>query len=162
MHERAKKLLTLLLSFQGRIARQSFQIGSAILLALAVVGSFLIHPDAFFGEDVVPITPQDTIWQLCTLIPLTAVSVKRFNDRDWPWWVGYVPALLSAALTVANQFRYLLPEKWGTFSPAEKVTLSAICFVVLLAFADNAFVRGTAGPNRYGPDPLQKPEQTRE
>ena len=32
--------------------------------------------------------------------------------------------------------------------------------VLLFAFVDNGFIRGTAGPNRYGPDPLAGAQQT--
>ena len=28
------------------------------------------------------------------------------------------------------------------------------CFAYMFALIDNGFLRGSAGPNRYGPDPL--------
>jgi uncharacterized membrane protein YhaH (DUF805 family) len=125
--------------------------------ALTLVGSFLLNPTAYIGEDVGHATVPDTIWQLLMVIPLTALTVKRFNDRNWPWWSGYVPNFFGAIVIVANLFGYLMePNRVGMI---EKAFFWSMFFVVLLAFADNAFLH-TTGPNRYGPDPLQEQEQT--
>ena len=42
------------------------------------------------------------------------------------------------------------PEAGGVGAVAFWVSLAAI----VAAFVDNGFMRGTRGPNRYGPDPL--------
>ena len=153
-------LISFLFSIAGRISRSRFWIGFTLTEAVTVAGSFLLNPDAYTGEDIGSITMPDTVWQLLLLIPLTALTVKRFNDRDRPWWFGYVPNILAAILIVANQFGYLIlwePDRW---SAIEKAFLWTAFPVVLLAFADSAFLKGTTGPNRYGPDPLQTQDQT--
>ena len=67
------------------------------------------------------------LWWLIVLIPGLALAVRRFHDRDMSgWWlVGFV---------IAN------------FIPLVNF-VSAIVFLVLM------LLPGTAGPNRFGPDP---------
>ena len=53
---------------------------------------------------------------------------------------------------------YLAPhfgQAIGPQSPAVLMVLFWVCAAYLIfAFVDNGFIRGTDGPNRYGPDPL--------
>ena len=65
--------------------------------------------------------------------------------------------IFSATIViVADPFGYLMePNRVGMI---EKAFIWSMFLVVLLAFADNAFLKGTTGPNRYGPDPLQEQE----
>ena len=53
-------------------------------------GHAAVQPrDVSADEAVPPPSWPDTLWQLAWLVPGTAITVKRFNDRDWPWWLGY-------------------------------------------------------------------------
>jgi len=150
------KFLSLLLSFEGRIPSSRFWLGFIVTSVLTALVSYPLNPAAYNGEDHV--TVADTTWQLLMLTPLTALTIKRFNDRNWPWWFGYVPNGLVAVGIIANHFGYLSePER---FSAIEWVFVWTACPAVLLALADNGLLKGTNGPNRYGPDPLQGLDQS--
>jgi uncharacterized membrane protein YhaH (DUF805 family) len=77
--------------------------------------------------------------------------VKRFNDRDRPWWFGWA---VSAAMLAAD-----CAPHFGVLIDPEAPLPNAIAFWLVLALLlasiiDNGFLCGTAGPNRYGDDPL--------
>ena len=143
--------MQLLTTFTGRIPRRQWWIGFIITFVGSIAGTLLFNPDMLVSDEAVPPQWPDTFWQLAWLVPATAITVKRFNDRDWPWWLGYAFAsvrrvsLRGAALRVADR-----PEAGGVGAAAFWLLLVAI----LAAFIDNGFLRGTRGPNRYGPDPL--------
>lgn len=147
-------LIDLLTSFHGRIGRESWWLGFVIILVASIAGTMVLNPDALsLDPDVVaPPVWADTIWQLVLLVPGTAITVKRFNDRDWPFWLGYAYGVIGAVLTIALHFGFLMqPEP----SAAEVVVLFLSLPVLLFAFIDNGFLRGMKGANRYGPDPLE-------
>jgi uncharacterized membrane protein YhaH (DUF805 family) len=91
------------------------------------------------------------IFGLATLIPGIAVSVRRLHDRDRSgWWIlaPGIPYIVGIILT---------------FVAAVSVSWVLMMFAMLLFFAGfiGAIVLlvwyclpGTAGPNRFGPDPL--------
>ena len=143
-------LITLLTTFTGRIARQQWWIGFVIVLIGSLTGTLLLDPQSFTLDNPPPNWP-DTIWQLVWLIPGTAITVKRFNDRDWPWWLGYATALISVMLYLPPHFGIPIDPDAGT---ASAIVFWGVLAMLLLVFIDNGFLRGTPGPNRYGPDPL--------
>ena len=144
-------LIGLLSTFTGRISRRQWWIGFAITLLGSVAGTLLFNPDMLTSDELVPPRWPDTIWQLAWLVPATAITVKRFNDRNWPWWLGYAFAALGAFMYVAPHFGLAIdPEATGIGAIAFWVFLAAIA----AAIVDNGFMRGTRGHNRFGPDPL--------
>ena len=148
-------LLHFFLSPHGRISRQAFWLGLVVLFALTVPVSLLIDPTAFErGTQVnkVP-SPADTLWSLAVTWPSTAISLKRFNDRDRPQWIGYLLGALMALLVAANAFGLLLDP--DTMLIPEKLLFSFMLMFFMWSLIDNGCYKGTAGPNRYGPDPLQ-------
>ncbi len=149
---RLSDLVSLLTSFSGRIGRRSWWIGVVIISAGNLIGTLLFNPDplATYGLRAVhlPSWPE-TIWRLVWLVPATAITVKRFNDRNWPSWLGYTFAPFWTVVELLEHFGLLVnPDTRTTFVFFVMMTYSA--FVVI----DNGFFRGTVGPNRYGPDPL--------
>jgi len=140
---------TLLFATGGRINRAKF-IGAITAYACVL---FL-----FFFTAVVLLT---TDWRNAPLFvyvcfgllmsfsffSIVAVTIKRLHDRDKPgWWaVPFVilPGLLSSA---ANDF----------VTPSAGAVLNACSGLLLLwGFVELACLRGTRGPNKFGPDPLQ-------
>lgn len=145
-------LITLLTTFTGRINRQQWWIGFIIVLIGSLTGTLLLDPQSLTTDNPPPNWP-DTIWQLVWLIPGTAITVKCFNDRDWPWWLGYASALVSMLLYLPPHFGMPVGPGVGTVSA---VVFWGVLAMLLLVFIDNGFIRGTDGPNRYGPDPLAR------
>jgi uncharacterized membrane protein YhaH (DUF805 family) len=146
-------LFSLLFRFTGRINRAKWWLGIVILGIANIAGGLLINPDFFLADEPPPTSLPDTLWQVALLIPMSAVTVKRFNDTDRPAWLGYLFAPLGAVL-------YLGPhlKEWAGPIDAAKLlpVLPALFVYFVFALIDNGFIRGTDGPNRYGPDPLAK------
>ena len=144
-------LVKLLTTFTGRIPRRQWWIGFIITFVGSIAGTLLFNPDMLVSDEAVPPQWPDTFWQLAWLVPATAITVKRFNDRDWPWWLGYAFAAFGAFLYVAPHFGLLIDPEAGGVGTA---TFWLLLVVILAVSIDNRFLRGTRGPNRYGPDPL--------
>ncbi|WP_295557358.1 DUF805 domain-containing protein [uncultured Hyphomicrobium sp.] len=145
------RLLPLLTTFRGRISRKPWWIGLIVFAVLNIGGGLILNPEYFTAEDIPPANVPDTIWQLMLLFPLTAITVKRCNDRDWPSWV-------APASTAANALNLVAPyagfEIGFGARGAGGVVFWIIAVIVLAVVIDNGFVRGADGPNRHGPDPL--------
>lgn len=144
-------ILDLLTTFSGRISRKQWWIGFVITLVGSLIGTYLFNPGLLTADETPPPSWPDTIWQLAWLVPGTAITVKRFNDGNWPWWLGYALAAFSAVVYLAPHFGFAIDPNAGPTG----ATVFWVFFGTLLAvFVDNGFIRGTNGPNAYGPDPL--------
>ena len=150
-------LLHYFLSPSGRISRQAFWLGLIVLMALTIPVSLLIDPSSLERGAQPNKVPQlaDTLWSLAISWPSAAISIKRFNDRDRPQWIGYLLGVLMALLVIANAFGVLLDP--DTMELPEKIAFSALLAFFMWSLVDNGCYKGTGGPNRYGPDPLQTP-----
>jgi uncharacterized membrane protein YhaH (DUF805 family) len=144
-------LIDLLTSFHSRISRKQWWIGFVIVFFGNLLGGLWLNPEFFTSEELPPPSWPDTIWQLAWLVPATAITVKCFNDRDWPSWFGYVFAAIGVLFYLAPHFRLAI---YSAAIAIRIIVVSISAAFLLFAFVDNGFIRGMAGPNRYGPDPL--------
>ena len=149
-------LFNYFLSPLGRISRQEYWLGMLVLMAITVPVSMLLDPAAFTAsasEKVTAPTFAGTVWNLILTWPSAAISIKRFNDRDWPHLIGYALGLLMAGLVLSNYQGLLLdPDR---MKPGEMLAMVLLVAAFVWALIENGFRRGSDGPNRYGPDPLQ-------
>ena len=147
---------SLFTSFTGRINRARWWAGTSILFVASLIGMVLLDPTVLDVEKELSPVPdwKDTAFQLALVIPGTAVTVKRFNDRDRPYWLGFVIGGFGALLTLAPHFGLLIPGQHWTIP--ELAAIFVLWPAFLFAFVDNGLLLGTSGPNRYGPDPLAK------
>lgn len=131
---------SLLFSFRGRINRKPYWIVSvalwvavAVVVALGASGDFEFWLLAAFMILLIPIG-----W---ISVPLAA---KRLHDRNKSaWW-----------LVVFYGLPGLLESMRNLVGGAEIVLLIASMAISLWALVELGFLRGTPGPNDYGPDPL--------
>ena len=143
-------LVELLTTFNGRINRAKWWLGLLIVSIANVLVGMLINPDLFLADASLPSWP-DTLWQIALIYPGTAITVKRFNDTNRLAWLGYLFAPLSALLLLKPHFT----ETLAAVGPVIQLTIVIPMFAYFLfAFIDNGCVRGTDGPNGFGPDPL--------
>ncbi len=143
-------MLKLLTTFAGRINRRQWWSGFIVVLLGSMFGTLLFNPETFTAEGLPPLSWPDTLWQLVWVVPGMAIAVKRFNDRDWPWWLGYAYGALGAFLIVAPHFGLtIVPD--GDPVAATIFWLSTVAIVG--AAIDNGFLPGTRGANRYGSEP---------
>jgi uncharacterized membrane protein YhaH (DUF805 family) len=164
-------------SFSGRIGRKTFWLGYVLpLLVASIVASML---DTALGlapspmADAVPadatqVGPINGVVSLLSIWPMLAGSIKRLHDRDRSgWWIGgfYLAsaaagAIAFASLATTTGFMFLHRDAPVTQADVQGVLLVMIAAgVVILGFAiwllvETGFLRGTTGPNRFGPDPL--------
>ncbi len=120
----------LFLSFEGRISRQPFWLGSLALGIISIILQFVIV--AVFGGSMDFRDPNATpsvaagiafaVLALVSLWPSLAITVKRWHDRDKSgWWTLIILIPIIGAIWM---------------------------------FVENGFLRGTDGRNRFGDDPL--------
>jgi uncharacterized membrane protein YhaH (DUF805 family) len=130
----------LLTSLEGRISRKPFWIA---LLCLSVP-ELLAH--VAMGER------SSSIVSLLMAYPEFAVFAKRGHDRNVPTWI---PALLITGAVVLNLLVLLNLsgplEHPNTLFYAVAIPVGIVALILLVDFG---FRRGAAGPNRYGPNPL--------
>jgi uncharacterized membrane protein YhaH (DUF805 family) len=136
-------------SLDGRINRAKWWAGViAIAIVAIVVGLIigLVLGDSVAGRIVLFIV------QLILLYPGYAVSAKRFQDRNKP--------AMYALVGVAIGLLYGLLATFGAVG--DPVSQGALDWIFMLAFlavgiwylVELGILKGTAGPNQYGPDPL--------
>lgn len=143
-------LWSLLTSFHGRISRKQWWIGTIICSIGGLISMWLLNPESLTADKPLPPNLRE-LWGLIWSVPSTAISVKRFNDRQWPWWFGYALSTILVVTAVSPHFGILI----GPYSrDAGAIVFWALTIVLPIAVIDNGFLRGTRGPNRYGPDPL--------
>jgi uncharacterized membrane protein YhaH (DUF805 family) len=132
-------------SFEGRITRQPFWIAWAVFVAIEIAISFSGGDDARWGSAL----------DLMLVYPQLAVCAKRGHDRNSPIWVVGLFFAVGAVLDV------FLLGGWITNADVANATPLMLAFLIpyavfgLALIIDLGFRRGTAGPNRYGPDPLE-------
>ena len=131
----------LLTRTEGRITRQPFWFGLLALSAVEIAAYYLI------GER------WSSIGSLIIAYPEFALFAKRGHDRNVPTWVV---ALFIAGAVLLNLL-VLAGLSGPTGSPTMPFLVVGIptAAMALVLLVDFGFRRGTVGPNRYGPDPLE-------
>jgi len=138
-------------SFDGRINRKPYWLASLILIAAAIVLMMVL---------VIALDPLSTAFRIATFVvqlamlyPAAALMAKRLHDRNRPtWWIAIalVPMVLQGLLQAMGVIGNPL------HSNALDYLFGLVVFVVSIWFLiELGFLRGTPGPNQYGPDPLQ-------
>lgn len=145
-------------SFDGRINRQPYWIGTIILAVVNLVISFVVG--SLLG---VSITAPDFRFKLVSLVltvlflyPAAALMVKRLHDRDRPAWL----AALFLAPTPIKSVINLIGTTGNQVNPSMLDFLLSSIFAIVFAivgiwaFIELGCLRGSVGTNQYGPDPL--------
>jgi uncharacterized membrane protein YhaH (DUF805 family) len=143
-------VLTLFLSFRGRAGRAGYWLVSLTWLVLASVLSYVWTEigasDFQIGRNHLGDAALVLIL-LPLLVSCVAVCVTRLHDRNksagWLFLFAFCPALIE---TIASL---------GDLDSGLMVSLMVLSRVILIwGFVELACLRGTRGPNRFGPDPL--------
>jgi uncharacterized membrane protein YhaH (DUF805 family) len=84
-----------------------------------------------------------------------ALNAKRFQDRNKP----KIYALIAFAIGAFKAVLDLLGITGDWFGPNMGDTIFQVILTIIGIWylVELGFLRGTAGPNDYGPDPLQRP-----
>jgi len=164
-------VIDLFLGFSGRINRGKYWLTLVVWLLIWIVAIliFLVSSLAILGSNLrdgsLP-SPEDLAaflrlirdYGILSLIILAfvivswisalAIGIKRLHDRDRSgWWIVvfyFGPAVLAAAQTSSDGALASLVLGLGAFA------------VSIWSLVELGFLRGTSGPNRFGPDPLKR------
>jgi len=149
---------TLLFSFTGRINRGRYWL--AVLIYTAVWTTFIAASLVWLGgldiDNLFSFAGAGlVIWLIGFLlfIVLTwsglAVGIKRLHDRDKSgWWI----LLFWLGPSMLGGWQTTTPNLTGGFL----LSLAAGA-IAIWGFVELGCLRGTSGPNQYGPDPLAYP-----
>ncbi|HUE45986.1 MAG TPA: DUF805 domain-containing protein [Aestuariivirgaceae bacterium] len=146
-------------SFEGRINRKPFWIASLIMMAAAIVLSLVIVTPITLMSPGLGVFVALLIW-LALLYPVVALGVKRLHDRGKSGQLmavflapsiivqlGEVLGITGSEQVIGGETIYL-PNMLGWLLIA--VSLG----VAIWALVELGILKGTTGPNAYGPDPL--------
>jgi uncharacterized membrane protein YhaH (DUF805 family) len=142
----------LLATFEGRIGRKQFWDGVFALAGAGILATLVIM--TILGWESRRFAQVLLLVQYISLVPFAALAAKRFHDRNRSgWWVlaasgPSVVADITEALGLAGN-----PRTVGAF---DFVVLAALLASLWFLF-ELCALRGTAGANRYGIDPLAEP-----
>jgi uncharacterized membrane protein YhaH (DUF805 family) len=136
-------------SFDGRINRAKWWAGVVIIALINIAIGLIVYQLfglGFFGRLL------SFIVALALFYPSYAVCAKRFQDRDKP--AKFALYGLAATLVVS-----LLQALGLTGTPDQPNAIAWVCSVVSIGVGlwfliELGILKGTAGSNRYGPDPL--------
>ena len=124
--------------FKGRASRSEFWWFCLFTFILNLIVGLLGSLLPALGSIV------SAVQALWLLLPTVGVTTRRLHDRNLSGWWQLLP--LAAAL----------PAIAGAVLESDGLLMLAGCTVALasLALLIVYALRGTAGPNRFGPDPL--------
>jgi uncharacterized membrane protein YhaH (DUF805 family) len=138
-------------SLDGRINRAKWWAGLIIIAIIGIAAGLIVG--LLFGDGIAARIILFIV-QLVLLYPGYAVSGKRFQDRDKP--------AMYALVGIAIGLLYALLALFGAVGAGAPGEVGALDWIFMLAFLavgiwyliELGILKGTAGPNQYGPDPL--------
>jgi uncharacterized membrane protein YhaH (DUF805 family) len=144
-------------NFEGRINRAKYWLGAIVLGIISMVvlyGSIYAAGGSILEQDS-RTQMISLVVQLVFLYPSAALMVKRLHDRNRP---GYFAAFLLVPL-VLKSVTDVMGLTGNPFSQnaLDYAFLIVIVVVAIWFFVEVGCLRGTVGPNQYGPDPLSAP-----
>jgi uncharacterized membrane protein YhaH (DUF805 family) len=139
----------ILTSTQGRIPRSQWWAGLVVLVIIAVVLGLIIG--WVLGPTTIGLVAT-LILQLILIYPGYALSAKRFQDRNKPGGLALIGIGLGILQTLARLVGLSNPFNPTTF---DWILNIALLIVGIWYLIELGILRGTIGPNQYGPDPLE-------
>ncbi len=168
------------IGFEGRLNRQPFWISAIVLAVVSIIISLVILPllglslmpnfDLSGGQvDLSGLAALQSrsawislVFFLVFLYPSAAISIKRRHDRgnsgiDVWIYLGLTALLLLLQALGVGMSTTEIPGV-GTIPTPGPILMTLTIIVGIFAIyliVVLGFLKGTAGPNSYGPDPLQ-------
>lgn len=183
MAEAVRRAFRQALQFGGRSPRQEFWLFALFYVLVAAVLIFVWSvifgptvttaqvplPDGRVETGVVRVS-YDGGWlgfafNLLCLVPFLALGWRRLHDRNHRGWWLLAPIVVPAVLIVAALTFFVGPSTaWFALRSARGIGVNAgplptlimaVTLATYLYLLIQLIRRGTPGPNRFGPDPLE-------
>jgi uncharacterized membrane protein YhaH (DUF805 family) len=138
----------LLMSLDGRISRAQFWIGSLVLAAANAIAIGAIVLLLGISHLSVMLT---VLVAIALAYPTYALMVKRFQDRDRPGFFAFFPLATIYGVNMLETAGIIAREPKNALYMALSLLAVGMSLWVLI---DLGILKGTQGPNRFGPDPL--------
>ncbi len=149
-------LIPLLTTTEGRIGRQQWWLGIVVIIVASIVLSLIL---GILGLG----SWAQLIAYLVLLYPNWCLGIKRRQDRDNNGLDFKVLIVVSGLLTLLQAFGIgvtMTDMGNGIMMPAPDAWMMVLSLAVavlgIYLLVQLGFLRGTAGPNSYGPDPLDR------
>jgi uncharacterized membrane protein YhaH (DUF805 family) len=147
-------LASLLLRFDGRINRAKYWLAT---LVYAIINLLLALFDRVWDQSV-GFAALSFVINIGVFVSGLAVGTKRLHDRDRSAWWLLLFYLLPSVLLVW----ILVDIEIGSNVTLRYVSLLlALLIIWIWQIVELGFLRGTIGPNAYGPDPLASKDRPR-
>lgn len=172
-----RRAVRLGVTFRGRAARDEFWL--VVLACTLVYAALIVLKALIFGPDYtlsirggVPVINREynaglpgTVFSLAVALPMLALGWRRLHYRNRAGFWVLVPPGLSILVPVAAALSVFgFQATWQALVGGRGLSASGPIWLspaVLAVFASYILLiiqlarRGTPGPNRYGPDPLE-------
>jgi uncharacterized membrane protein YhaH (DUF805 family) len=149
------------IGFEGRVGRQTWWLSVIALIAVGIALNFILGAVMGTGmlmspqelmrpETMQKLSLQGLISSIILAYPQMAVSVKRRHDRNNNGYDAIALIILSLLYSLGGAIGFV------TAGGAVQMIFGLVFLVLgLWVFINLGFLKGTAGPNEYGADPLQ-------
>lgn len=150
-------------TFDGRISRKPFWAGILLLIGILFIVWWILFGVivGMFGWGARVELYVRIAFTLLYAYPATALMVQRLHDRNRPGilaaviWTPTVVGLLGELLGVMNRIEVIDGEALPVPTTIGWVVLGVSLVIGIWALIELGILRGTKGPNQYGPDPLE-------
>jgi uncharacterized membrane protein YhaH (DUF805 family) len=142
----------LFFGFSGRINRGKYWLAILIFFIVSLVMATI----GYFADEATAFQLLNLVISIGVLVASIAVGIKRLHDRDKSgWWLlmfYLLPSLLFGIGAVIFFYGIGAEAAGGVIGGS---IIYVLGFAVLIwAIVEMGCLRGTLGPNRFGPDPL--------
>jgi len=157
-----------LFGFSGRINRAKYWLWVLLYVIAAIAVTVIAYAITIYATNGDPLAGNivQFVFFIAALISSLAVVAKRLHDRNKSaWWIllfVVAPSVL-VGIGAGTTFYAAITGAIGNDIGGDiggmglvgiACTLAAIA-ISIWAFIELACLRGTVGPNQYGPDPLE-------
>lgn len=132
-------------TYKGRLNRKPYWIKTLIVLVVLFVGVGIGSTMVFSGM-MIPGLIVGAIIAIPAIIASIMIALRRLHDRNKSWW------WLLLYYVVPNGLQGLGETMGATGLGSIPMIISF--GISIWALVDLGFLKGTDGPNDYGPDPL--------
>jgi uncharacterized membrane protein YhaH (DUF805 family) len=147
-------------SAKGRATRYDFNVYFGLVALAGMVAAGLLDYVLTGGDLVAAMGRQfsaSTVWNYILIVPTFAVSARRLHDLNLSG-LWQIPAYgLPLGFVILSKRTLAHVDSFVDPTSLNLIAVTAL-FVLILFFSFFLFLgckRGTAGPNKFGPDPLE-------